>query len=260
MTRRFRPAVDRMEGRELLSVTPDPRPPESGPAPQAARRRRRRQRGRRPGASRGPERHDAGPGRPEPVPRSRPARPPPTRPAGRRSSSPSRARSARGRARYSDETSLIHINGAGRSTYFLHGDIQLGAVVPTDLSRPTSGVATSFDKNINTNSVFGFDLYGSTADLDAAGRPTHFTAATDVNISSGTFVEAQSTATVDIKYFPDGKAHPEGNQRRQGDGRHPGLRLHPRHGQYPRRAAAAGTAATRRARSAFDRGGSVPST
>ena len=79
--------------------------------------------------------------------------------------------------------------------------------MPTDLSRPTAGESTSFDKNINTNSVFGFDLVGSTADLDAAGRPTHFTAATDVNISSGTFVESQSTATVDIKYFPDGKSH-----------------------------------------------------
>lgn len=115
-----------------------------------------------------------------------------------------------GPGRYSDEATLVHVKGVGSSTFFLHGDIQIGAITPTDPARPTSGAATSFDRNINANSVFGLDMTGSTADVDAAGRPTHFTAATDTNLSAGIFAEAPSTATVDIKYFPDGKAHPKG--------------------------------------------------
>ncbi len=115
-----------------------------------------------------------------------------------------------GPGRFSNEASLIHINAVGSSTYFLNGDVQIGIAVPTDPTQPTSGVATSFDKNINANSVFGFDLSGSTATVDKAGRPTQFTAVTDVNISSGIFVESQSQATVTIKYLPDGKAHPKG--------------------------------------------------
>jgi len=115
-----------------------------------------------------------------------------------------------GPGRFSDEASTIRVVGFGKSTYFLHGDMQIGIVVPTDRTRPTSGVASSFDRNINTNSVFGFDLSGSTANLDSGGRPTVMTGVTDVNISSGTFVESSSQSTFNIRYFPDGKKHPDG--------------------------------------------------
>ena len=113
--------------------------------------------------------------------------------------------------RYSDEATFVRVVGVGSSTYFLHGDVQLNAIVPTDPTRETSGTSVSFDRNINSNSTFGFDLTGSTADVDKANRPTVFTGATDVNISSGVFVESSSNATVTIHYFPDGKPHPKGH-------------------------------------------------
>jgi hypothetical protein len=115
-----------------------------------------------------------------------------------------------GGGRYSDEASQVRIKAVGTSTYFLHGDLQLGAVVPTDPSRPTSGLAEAYDRNNNANSAFGFDLTGSTADLDRAGRPTKFTGTTDLNTSAGIFVESQSQATVEIRYIPDGRRHADG--------------------------------------------------
>jgi hypothetical protein len=98
----------------------------------------------------------------------------------------------------------VLIKGIGSSNFFLHGDLQLGAVVPTDPSRPTSRAATSFDRNTNSNSAFGVDLIGSTADLDRVGRPTKFTFTIDTNLSGGVFGQANGTGTVTIRYIPDG--------------------------------------------------------
>lgn len=109
-----------------------------------------------------------------------------------------------GHGRYNDEANQVLIKGIGTSTFFLHGDIQLRAVVPTDPSRPTSGAATSFDRNTNSNSSFGIDLTGSTADVDRAGRPTKFTFTIDKNLSGGVFGQANGTGTVTIRYIPDG--------------------------------------------------------
>jgi hypothetical protein len=107
-----------------------------------------------------------------------------------------------GPGRYSDVASLVLFRGFGSSNYFLHGDIQLAAQVPTDLTRPTSGAATSFDRNINTNSVLGIDLSGSTADVDKAGRPTRLTFTIDNNLSGGDFGQAVGTGVVTIRYSP----------------------------------------------------------
>jgi hypothetical protein len=105
--------------------------------------------------------------------------------------------------RFDNQQKTIFIRGAGTSTYFLHGDGQLGATVPVDPTIPASAQLTFFDRNINANSVFGFDLAADRATgFDARGRPAHFQLSTDVNISSGLFVESLSKGTVDIRYVP----------------------------------------------------------
>lgn len=114
-----------------------------------------------------------------------------------------------GPGRFTDTASQVLIKGVGASTFFLHGDVQLGAYVPTDPTRPTSGSATSQDRNVNTNSVFGVALTGSPSDVDRAGRPTRFTFTVDKNLSAGTFGQATGTGTVTIRYSPKG-AHRAG--------------------------------------------------
>src|SRR5262249_42137733 len=120
-----------------------------------------------------------------------------------------------GRGRFDNQASQILIRGVGTSNFFLHGDVQIGIAVPTDPTRPTSGAVSAFDRNVNSNSGFGFDLTGTTASLDRAGRPTQFTYPIDQNISAGLFVEAQTPAqlgmpgqepnTVTIRYIPNGR-------------------------------------------------------
>ena len=113
-----------------------------------------------------------------------------------------------GRPRFSDTQSQVYIKGVGTSTFFLHGDLQLGAYVPKDLATPTSGQATSYDRNNNTNAAFGIDLLGSTASLDRAGRPTQFAFTMDQNISAGIFGASIGSGTVKIRYTPNGKVQP----------------------------------------------------
>ena len=110
-----------------------------------------------------------------------------------------------GRGRFDDVASQVVIKAIGTSTYFLHGDIQLGAFVPTDPSRPTSGDASSFDRNVNSNSSYVFDLLGSTGDLDRAGRPTKFTFTVNPSASGGNFSNATGSGTVTIRYLPKGQ-------------------------------------------------------
>lgn len=109
---------------------------------------------------------------------------------------------SKGPGRFSDELSQVYVRGAGRSTIYLHGDLQLKALVPTDPTRPTAGQLTIYDRNINSNTTVGLDLLGSTADIDRGGRPTHFQFQTDANVSSGIAVEALSKGTIDIRYLP----------------------------------------------------------
>ena len=110
-----------------------------------------------------------------------------------------------GRGRFDDTASQVVIKAIGNSTYFLHGDIQLGTFVPTDRTRPTSGDASSFDRNVNSNSSYVFDLLGSTGDLDRAGRPTKFTFTVNPSASGGNFSNATGTGTVTIRYSPKGQ-------------------------------------------------------
>jgi hypothetical protein len=113
-----------------------------------------------------------------------------------------------GPGRFNDEREQVYFRGAGRSTYFTHGDAQLGAAIPTDPNALLSGAMAIFDRNINANSSFGFDLAAIPSSLDARGRPTQFTLSTDPNISAGIFVESYSQGTVDIHYIPSGRHTP----------------------------------------------------
>ncbi|MBX6313626.1 MAG: hypothetical protein IRY99_12020, partial [Isosphaeraceae bacterium] len=113
-----------------------------------------------------------------------------------------------GPGRFDNVASTLYIKGAGSSTYFNHGDAQLGAFIPKDRSVPATGQLTSFDRNINANSAFSFDLVGDPQAVDRFGRPTRFTATVDVTTSSGIFVEAQGQGTVTIRYFPSGTHRP----------------------------------------------------
>ncbi len=112
-----------------------------------------------------------------------------------------------GGGRFSSQSHSLTFRGAGRGSYFLHGDAQLGTVTPKDTTRPISGLLTMFDRNINTNFVYGLDLAGSqVTGVDKHGRPTHLTYTTDVNVSSGITVESLSQGTITIKYLTTGGA------------------------------------------------------
>jgi hypothetical protein len=106
-----------------------------------------------------------------------------------------------GRGRFDSQSRSFAFQGAGESTYSLHGDAQLGLVTPKDPTRPLSGLLTQFDRNNNTNYVYGIDVAGDqVTGVDRFGRPTHLTYTTDVNVSSGIAVESLSSGTIDIRY------------------------------------------------------------
>lgn len=109
------------------------------------------------------------------------------------------------RGRFDDVASQVLIKGIGSSNFFLHGDLQLGAFVPTDASRGTSGLAMSVDRNQSADSSFGFTLSGTTADLDRAGRPTRFAWTVNGDASGGIFAGASGSGTVTIRYIPSGR-------------------------------------------------------
>jgi hypothetical protein len=108
--------------------------------------------------------------------------------------------------RTTTQASQTLIQGGGTSNTMLHSDVQIRIVKPIDSSVPFGGVGTVFDRNINTNTALGFDLSAPQSDVDRGGRPDYFpTVSVDVNISSGTYVEAYGQGTLDIHYIPSGK-------------------------------------------------------
>ena len=62
-----------------------------------------------------------------------------------------------GAGRTSDEAIQTFITAAGTANTMLHADIQLLLVTPKDPSLPIGGVSAIFDRNLNTNTVLGFD-------------------------------------------------------------------------------------------------------
>lgn len=112
-----------------------------------------------------------------------------------------------GNGRYDSQSSSFEFRGAGTGTYFLHGDVQLGTVTPKDPTHPVSGLITMFDRNINTNFVYGGDISGDrVTGVDRFGRPTQLSFTTDVNISAGITVESLSQGTITIRYLSGGHA------------------------------------------------------
>jgi hypothetical protein len=98
------------------------------------------------------------------------------------------------------------IQGTGTANTMLHSDIQIRLVTPKDSSLPIGGVSTIFDRNINSNTALGLDLAAPQQDVDSGGRPNHIPTVTiDVNASSGVYVEAYATGTINIHYIPSGK-------------------------------------------------------
>jgi hypothetical protein len=98
------------------------------------------------------------------------------------------------------------IQGGGTSNTMRHSDIQIRIVTPKDSTLPLGGVGSIFDRNINTNTVLGFNLSAPQQDVDSGGRPNHFPIVTiDINMSAGTYVEAYGKGVMNIRYIPSGK-------------------------------------------------------
>jgi hypothetical protein len=114
-----------------------------------------------------------------------------------------------GPGRTSTEASDTFIAGAGAANTILHADFQMLLVTPKDPGTPVGGVGTIFDRNINSNTVLGFDVAATSQDLDSAGRPVLIpTVSANINISSGVYNEGYSVGTMKIRYFPSGKKTP----------------------------------------------------
>jgi hypothetical protein len=108
----------------------------------------------------------------------------------------------------SDQRIQTFITGVGTASTMLHSDIQLLLVTTTNTSDPVGGVSAIFDRNLNTNTVLGMDESAPQLpqNTNRLGLPTLIpTVSIDVNLSSGTYDEAYSVGTINIKYIPSGK-------------------------------------------------------
>jgi hypothetical protein len=114
-----------------------------------------------------------------------------------------------GPGRTSDEANQTFITAVGSANTMLHSDIQMLLVTPKDPTSPIGGISSIFDRNINSNSVIGFDLSAPQQNVDRGGRPNLIpTVSIDVNGSAGVYLEAYSVGTIGIKYIPNGKRTP----------------------------------------------------
>ncbi len=113
-----------------------------------------------------------------------------------------------GPGQFSSEAQQVKIKAAGSANQMLHGDIQLQIVTPKDPALPIGGVSAIFDRNLNSNSVLGFDLTAPQQNVDHAGRPNSLSVSTDINISAGAYVESFAEGAMAIKYIPNGKHSP----------------------------------------------------
>lgn len=106
-----------------------------------------------------------------------------------------------GSGRFSTEAANFYFRGTGRTSSVLHDDIQIRIIDPTNPTAPSTGVAALIDRNIDSNSDLGLDLYALPQNVDRLGRPTKLTVyALDVNISGGNYVEGLAQGTMTIHY------------------------------------------------------------
>jgi hypothetical protein len=111
--------------------------------------------------------------------------------------------------RTSTEAFQIVVQAAGTSNTMLHSDFQARIVAANSSATtsgtplPVSGVSSIFDRNLNTNTVLGFDFADVNNSVNNAGLPNQFASVSiDVNESAGTYVEAYSQGAISIKYEP----------------------------------------------------------
>lgn len=105
--------------------------------------------------------------------------------------------------RFDSEAAQVLIQGAGTASNMLHADVQARLIVAHDPSIPNSGVATIYDRNLNTNTSLGLDLSTTTRSFDKEGRPNRFDVVTlDPNISAGYFTQGFSQGVMTIRYAP----------------------------------------------------------
>lgn len=110
---------------------------------------------------------------------------------------------------FSSQASQIFIHGAGTATSMLHADIQMRLAVASDPTLQTTGAATIFDRNLNSNTVLGFDLATPRTNVDSRGRTNFVSSVTlDVNASAGVYDEAFAQGVVEIHYYPSSKKIP----------------------------------------------------
>jgi len=105
-----------------------------------------------------------------------------------------------GPGRFTDQKETIFFRGLGGSSQFLHGDYQMAFVVPTDPTAPITGTAYMQDKNTNSQAFIALDLVADPTSLDRHGRPTRATFSSDPNIYSGVDFFTSSSGTVTIHY------------------------------------------------------------
>ncbi|HKI19557.1 MAG TPA: hypothetical protein VKA15_16850, partial [Isosphaeraceae bacterium] len=109
----------------------------------------------------------------------------------------------------STEAIQTFITGVGTANTMLHSDIQMLLVTPKDSTSPIGGVSAIFDRNLNSNTVLGFDLSAPQQNVDRGGRPNYIPKVSiDVNESAGVYDEAYAVGTISIKYIPNGKHTP----------------------------------------------------
>jgi hypothetical protein len=122
-----------------------------------------------------------------------------------------------GAGRTSTEASQTFITAAGTANTMLHSDIQILLIKPNaqNASAGIGGVASMFDRNLNSNTALGLDLTAPVSSVDHDGRPNYFSSALpdssvtlDPNISAGVYVEGYAVGTVSIHYIPSAKHTP----------------------------------------------------
>jgi hypothetical protein len=111
-----------------------------------------------------------------------------------------------GAGRTSTESIQTFIAAAGTTNTMLHSDIQLLLVTPKDPTDPIGGTSAIFDRNLNSNTVLGFDLSAPQQNVNKAGLPNDIpTVSVDANSSAGVYDEAYSQGVINIRYIPDGR-------------------------------------------------------
>jgi hypothetical protein len=105
-----------------------------------------------------------------------------------------------GPGRFSDQANIIYVRGVGSTTFFHHGDMNMGIVIPRNLATPITGEINMQDKNINSGGQVAFQLTAVPGAVDPRGRPTQFTFVADPNIYSGIFFFDSATGILGVNY------------------------------------------------------------